>query len=87
MFKVNNKDTERGAIPLSLLLPLKYSTPCSSVSFVNFEQVIANCDGLIANFEHSLTLIIWVKSVFFTEHEKLQAKTYLTTVPTFSYFF
>ena len=38
MFKVNNKDTN-GVILVSLLLSWTYSTPCSSVSFVNFEQV------------------------------------------------
>ena len=35
MFKVNNKDT------LTLLLTVNIFKPCSTVSFVNFEQVNA----------------------------------------------
>ena len=42
MFKVINKDTGTkpiGAVLVSLLLTLKYFTPCSSVSIVNLEHV------------------------------------------------
>ena len=43
MFKVNNKDIRRTTgIQLST-----YFTPCSSVSLVNFEHVIAGWDKLI----------------------------------------
>ena len=39
MFKVNNKDTRKTS-----LASLAYITPCSSVSIVNFEHVIAGWD-------------------------------------------
>ena len=43
MLKVNNKDTRTtlGVVLVSLLLTLNNFTPCSSVSIVNFEHVIA----------------------------------------------
>ena len=44
MFGVNNTDTRTtlGVALMSLLLTLTYFTPCSSVSIVNFEHVIAD---------------------------------------------
>ena len=44
MLKVNNKDTRTtlGVVLVSLLLTLNNFTPCSSVSIVNFEHVIAD---------------------------------------------
>ena len=44
MFKVNNKDT----ILVSLLL-FTYFAPCSTVSFVNFEQVNASWELIHSN--------------------------------------
>ena len=38
MFKVNNKDTP-GVVLVSLLLTRTFFTPCSGVSFVNYEHV------------------------------------------------
>ena len=44
MFKVNNKETRTtpGVALESLLLTLKYFTPCSSVYIVKFEHVNAD---------------------------------------------
>ena len=36
MFRVNNKDTR--------MTPMTYFTPCSHVSIINFEHVIAGCE-------------------------------------------
>ena len=50
MLKVNNKDTRMtprmtpGVVLVSLLLTLNIFPPCSSVSIVNFEHVIAGWD-------------------------------------------
>ena len=45
MFKVNNKDTRTTPVVSFWCL----STPCSSVSIVNFEHVIASWDGCYVN--------------------------------------
>ena len=43
LLRVNNKDTRKTPVVvlMSLLLTLKYFTPCSSVSIVNFEHLCA----------------------------------------------
>ena len=48
MFKVNNKDTRAtpGVVLMPLLLTLNIFAPCSIVSIVNFEHVIAGRDIL-----------------------------------------
>ena len=49
MFKVNNKDTERTLASFwCLYCQLRaYFTPCSTVSIVNFEHVIAGWDTFL----------------------------------------
>ena len=62
MFSVNNKDTRK--MPMAILWT--YSTPCSSISIVNFEHVTADwgepnnhgrVSAIYKNYqgEHSLT--------------------------------
>ena len=58
MFKVNNKTPEHlttGVILVSLLLTLNMFTSCSSVSLVNFEDVIAGC--IVGTFLELMLLI------------------------------
>ena len=57
MFKVNNKSTRTtpGIVLVSLLLTLKYFTPCSSGSIVNFEQVNAGWDAPRSKYEEYIT--------------------------------
>ena len=38
------RDSNTGVVLVPILLTLKYSTPCSHVSFVNLEQVNAGCE-------------------------------------------
>ena len=47
MFKVNNKDTRM--TPGVVLVSLKYFTPCSSVSIVNFKYVNTDWPMILKN--------------------------------------
>ena len=63
MFKVNSKYTSTTSLDVvlvSLLLTLKYSTPCSSVSIVDFEHVIGGWDTYFLEKQEFLkSAIIW----------------------------
>ena len=64
MFKVNKRDTSK--------TPLAYFTPCSSVSIVNFEYVIA---GWVAD---SFDTFLVFKSTFPTFRDSVTEKNRFT---------
>ena len=59
MFKVDNKDTRT---TLFIVLLITYFTPCSSVSIVNFEHVIASQKTVLSgSLTYSLHIVYFFK--------------------------